>query len=291
MQFTPIRVLPILVLGTVLSTALPAASSPAATSRAELDDRVEHASQVFRELRDTPDRQIPDDLIARSRCVAVVPNVLKAAWIFGGRYGRGILSCRTRSGEWSPPVHVMMTGGSFGLQFGASSTDIVLFFMTTDSVRSLLTNRVSLSGEAGVAAGPVGRETAAGTDGRFRAAIYSYARSRGLFLGISLAGGYLGVQREDTDAYYGQRYTTTGILFDGKVTSVPKSAWSFLSSLPGSRVATMRGDAPVAARSAASATAPTVHGPSAAAPVPAPVPGETFIGPPQPIDPGSAYPR
>src|SRR5205085_11442647 len=132
-------------------------TSAGATPQAELDERVVRAGQVFRELRSVPDREIPADLIARSRCVAVIPNVIKAAWILGGHYGKGVLSCRSKSGEWSPPVQVLMTGGSFGLQFGASSTDVVLFFMTTKSVRSLLVSKVKLSGEAAVAAGPVGR--------------------------------------------------------------------------------------------------------------------------------------
>src|SRR6185436_15373817 len=108
------------------------------------------SGEVFRELANAPDNEIPRDLIARSRCVAVIPNVIKAAWVLGGTYGRGVLACRTLNGEWSPPVHVMMTGGSFGFQFGASSTDVVLFFMTTNSVRSLLLSKVKLSGEASI---------------------------------------------------------------------------------------------------------------------------------------------
>lgn len=212
-----------------------------AATRAELDERVRRAGAVFLELRKTPDHSIPGDMFARSRCVAVIPNVIKAAWILGGRYGKGVLSCRSTTGEWSPPVHVMLTGGSFGFQFGASSTDVVLFFMSTDSVRSLLSSKVKLSGEAGVAAGPVGRETEAATDGRFSAEIYSYARSRGLFAGVSLAGGYLGVHDGDTSQYYGKRYSPAAVLFDHKVTSVPKSAWVFLGAFPRPRMAT---DAP-----------------------------------------------
>ena len=225
----------LLVFWILAALVLPVAGESAASQRADVEERVRRAGVAFRELREVPDKRIPAELFARSRCVAVIPNVLKAAWVFGGRYGKGVLSCRSKTGEWSPPVIVMMTGGSFGLQFGASSTDVVLFFMTTGSVRSLLSNKVKLSGDAGVAAGPVGRETEAATDGKFTAEIYSYARSRGLFAGVSLAGSYLGVHREDTDAYYGQAYTPAGILFDHKVTSVPKSAWAFLNTLPRGR--------------------------------------------------------
>jgi len=252
----------------VLVALLPAAAA-AATSRAELDERARRAGEVFRELREAPDRRIPAGLLARSRCVAVVPSVIKAAWVFGGRYGRGVLSCRSKAGDWSPPIHVMLTGGSVGFQFGASSTDVVLFFMTTNSMRSLLTNRVKLSGEASVAAGPVGRETEAATDAKLKAEIYSYAKSRGLFAGVSLAGSYLGVSHEDTDAYYGARYTTSGILFDHKVTSVPKSAWSFLNMLPQPR-ATTSPKAPAAGKSSAGkaprAGAPSAEPPAAALP-------------------------
>lgn len=236
MPHVPRRSASFLLLVGLLLPALPTAAH--ASTRAELDDRVRHAAISFLELREAPDHRIPGNLFARSRCVAVIPNVLKAAWIVGGRYGKGILSCRSQSGEWSPPVHVMLTGGSFGLQFGASSTDVVLFFMSTASVQSLLSSKVKLSGEAGVAAGPVGRETEAATDGKFTAEIYSYARSRGLFAGVSLAGGYLGVHDEDTSTYYGQRYSPAGILFEHKVTSVPKSAWAFLGALPHPRSAT-----------------------------------------------------
>lgn len=219
-----------LLLSAVLLAIPPIAS--AGTKTAELAERARRSGEVFRELRDMPDHEIPQDLIARSRCIAVVPNVVRAAFIAGGRYGKGLLSCRSRSGDWSPPVHVMMTGGSFGLQAGASSTDVVLFFMTTRSVRAILSNKVSLSGEAGVAAGPVGRQTEAATDGSFQAQIYSYARSRGLFAGVSLAGGYLGVDEDDTSAYYGKSYSASSVLFDSKVTSMPKSAWTFVGALP-----------------------------------------------------------
>ncbi|MFN2377019.1 MAG: YSC84-related protein [Candidatus Binatia bacterium] len=219
------------------ASLLPAGDAWAAT-RAELDDLSQRAGIVFREMRAAPDAKIPGDLLARSRCVAVVPNVIKAAWVVGGRYGQGLLSCRSKTGEWSPPIVVTMTGGSFGFQAGVSSTDVVLFFMTTESVHSLLRSKVQLSGDAGVAAGPVGREAVAGTDGRFTAQIYSYARSRGLFAGVSLSGGYLGMSEDDTRTYYGRGYTANNILFEQKVTNIPKSTWYFLAALPRPRATT-----------------------------------------------------
>jgi SH3 domain-containing YSC84-like protein 1 len=223
--------------GCLLFAALIAAALPtiaaAADSKAELDDRARRAGTVFKEMRVAPDHEIPLDLVARARCVAVIPNVIKAAWVLGGRYGKGVLSCRSaKSGEWSAPVFVMMTGGSFGLQFGASSTDVLLFFMTYESVKSVLNNKVKLSGDAGVAAGPLGREAEAATDAALTAQIFSYARSRGLFAGVSVAGAYLGVNHEDTSNFYGRSWSPTEILFDRKVTTVPKAGWDFLAALP-----------------------------------------------------------
>lgn len=278
------------ILASALLLALSAAGSAgAADTAAELDARVVRSGAVFREMRSAPDHEIPGDLLARSRCVAVIPNVIKAAWVLGGRYGKGVLSCRSSKGEWSPPVFVMMTGGSFGLQIGASSTDVVLFFMTTDSVRSLFNNKVKLSGDLGVAAGPVGREAEAATDGAFQAQIYSYARSRGLFAGVSLSGAYLGVNYEDTRTYYGKTYTASAVLFDRKVTRLPKSTWMLLSALPKpSGSATAKAPAPKS-RSTKSATAsrkapakpaatakpakPASPPPAAVASVPPPAPG------------------
>ncbi|MBI5504310.1 MAG: lipid-binding SYLF domain-containing protein [Deltaproteobacteria bacterium] len=221
-----------LVVAASLSLVWLATASVCDASASELDARARRSAAVFRELRDMPDHEVPADLMVRSRCVAVVPNLVKAAWFLGGHYGKGLLSCRSKYGEWSPPVHVLLTGGSFGLQFGASSTDIVLFFMSEDSVRSLLSSKVKLSGEAGVAAGPVGRKAEAATDLKLGAEIYSYARSRGLFIGLSLEGAYMGVDREDTRDYYGKSYSAKKILFEHEVSRVPKSAWDFLGVLP-----------------------------------------------------------
>lgn len=207
-------------------------SSSAFGASVELDARARRAAEVFRELRSTPDREVPTDLIQRSRCVAVIPNVVQAAWFVGGHYGKGLLSCRSARGEWSPPVHVLMSGGSLGFQFGASSTDVVLFFMSERGVRSLLSSKVKLSGNAGVAAGPVGRKAEAATDLKLGAEIYSYARSRGLFAGVAIEGAYVGVDEGDTREYYGKRYDPQTILFDREVSSVPKSAWTFLGALP-----------------------------------------------------------
>lgn len=271
--------------------ALPMATASQAATRAELDESVRQSGEVFRQMRTARDREIPEDLLRRSRCVAVVPNVIKAAWLVGGRYGTGVLSCRLRNGEWSPPVFVMLTGGSFGFQAGASSTDVVLFFMNYNGVRSVLNNKVKLSGEAGLAAGPVGREAEAATDGQFRAQIYSYARSRGLFAGVSVAGAYIGVDVEDTQGYYGRAYSTDSILFEGRVARVPKSTWSFLGALPGPPAAA-RKKPPAASRPPArAATAPPPHRapvrPAPPRPAPPPAADTAKTAPPSLDAPGS----
>ena len=276
------------------------ASIPAvslADSRAELDERARRAGEVFRELDRAPDRGVPADLMARAYCVASIPNVIKAAWIIGGRYGKGLLSCRSKSGEWSPPLHVMMTGGSFGFQVGVSSTDVVLFFMTPSSVRSMLESKIQLSGEAGVAAGPFGRDTAAATDGRFLAQIYTYARSRGVFAGVSLAGGYLGVDQQDTNSWYGRSYSPAQVLFERKVTKIPKAAWLFLAALPQPKRATKpatttKARKPVAKKPVAKKPGPsnpvaTKPAPAPALAAPAPAPSPRAVAEPAPMSPNS----
>src|SRR5215510_15263199 len=137
------------------------------------------SAKVLREIMDTPDNQIPEDLLARAECVAVFPSVIKAGFIVGGRGGRGVASCRTPTG-WSAPAYFNLGGGSVGLQIGVESTDFVLLFMNRDGLNSLLSNKFTLGADASVAAGPVGRAAGADTDAVMRAKILSYSRSRGL---------------------------------------------------------------------------------------------------------------
>ncbi len=228
------RLLPALALllgtGIVLTSAVPAAR--AEESMEVLNKRVLTARAIYRELLSAPDGGVPENLLSRSRCVAVIPNVVKAAWILGGRYGKGVVSCRNARGVWSPPLMVKMLGGSIGFQIGASSTDLTLFFMTERGARSLLDSRVTLGADIGVAAGPVGRRAEAATDLGMEAEIYSYARSRGVFAGASLEGAHLAPDFEAISRYYGKYYSPDEILFDGKVDKVPASGREFSSILP-----------------------------------------------------------
>lgn len=152
-------------------------------------DRLRNAAEVVRELR-AAENGIPDDLWSRAECVVVIPSMKKAAFIFGGEYGKGVMSCRARD-NWSAPVFMELAKGSWGLQIGAESVDLVLLVMNRKGIDRLLDNKVSLGVDAAVAAGPVGRTAAAATDAQLKAQILSYSRSQGLFAGIDLSGGVL----------------------------------------------------------------------------------------------------
>jgi len=167
---------------------------PLAQAGDRQDDKVREAAaqaikagDVFDSIMKTPDKAIPQDLLAHAKAVAVFPQVIKAAFLIGGEGGRGVVSRRTRTG-WSDPVFFRAGGGSVGPQIGASATDIVLLFMNDDAVDGLMKDKFELGAEAGVAGGPVGREASAGTDALMQAEILSYSRSRGLFAGVNLKG-------------------------------------------------------------------------------------------------------
>ncbi len=201
------------------------------------------ASQVFREIMDTPDKGIPNDLLDSAECVAVFPSVIKAGFIVGGRGGRGVASCRTVSG-WSAPAFFNLGGASFGLQIGAQSTDFVMLFMTTDGMNSLLSNEFTLGADASVAAGPVGRQAGAATDLKLNAQILSYSRSKGLFAGLELKGVVIKPDTDDMRDVYGAGVTAKQVLQDNTVTA-PDAARAFPMTLGGysSRKAVAHDDA------------------------------------------------
>jgi lipid-binding SYLF domain-containing protein len=161
---------------------------PALASDQEDDvKRTQKAAQVFKEIMNTPDKGIPQELLESVKCIAIIPGDLKFAFIFGGNYGRGLATCRTGHG-WSAPLFVAIEGGSVGYQIGGSSTDLVMLFMNDHALQSLLSDKFKLGADASVAAGPVGRSTAAGTDVKLSAEILSYSRAKGLFAGVALDG-------------------------------------------------------------------------------------------------------
>lgn len=165
-------------------------------------DKISEATKVLQEIIAIPEQAIPPSLLSRAHAVVVVPNLLKAGFIVGGRYGTGVMSVRDKDGVWHYPVIVTLTGGSIGWQIGAQSTDIILVFKNLKSVDALSKGQFTLGGNASVAAGPVGRHAEASTDAKLESEIYSYSRSRGLFAGIALEGAALQIDHDSTWSIY-----------------------------------------------------------------------------------------
>ena len=207
--------------------------APAADAQQQAPGRkVDTAVEVFRELVDLPEREVPTKLMDKAPCIAVIPNVVKGAFVAGGRHGRGVMSCRDDSGSWSPVSFVKISGGSFGLQVGGQSTDLVLFFMTERGVRSLLKSKFVLGGDVSVAAGPLGRTAEIATDLRLGAEIYAYARSRGVFAGLSIQGAVLAPDQKWIARYYGRRVWPEDLLFDHAAPVSPAESDRFRAILP-----------------------------------------------------------
>jgi lipid-binding SYLF domain-containing protein len=199
-----------------------------ASDREEDVARTQKAAQVFKEIMDTPDKGIPHDLLESAKCIAIIPGDKKFAFILGGSYGRGVATCRTSHG-WSAPMFVAIDGGSVGYQIGGSSTDIVMLFMNDRALHSLLSDKFKLGADASVAAGPVGRSAAAGTDLKLNAEILSYSRSKGIFAGVSLDGAVVQGDKSGDQAMYGADVDRHEIV-DGKV-AMPASARDLVHEL------------------------------------------------------------
>src|SRR5688500_10019634 len=169
-----------------------------AQSEEKISDRLYSSEKVLDELLKAPDAGIPKDLLQKAECVAVIPGVKKAALGFGGQYGRGVVSCRKDQGKgpWGPPSMIGLSGGSVGFQLGGSSTDVVMLFMTPDSVKFLLRDKVTIGVDMAAAGGPKGRSVSAETSASMRAEILTYGRSRGAFAGVSLTGASLSPDKD-----------------------------------------------------------------------------------------------
>jgi len=191
--------------------------------------RIEEAATVLGEIQAAPDKHIPQELWDRAKCVIVVPSVKKAAFVIGGEYGKGLMSCR-KGGVWTSPVFMEIGKGSWGLQIGAQSIDLVLLVMNDRGMEKLLQDKVSLGAEASVAAGPVGRDARAATDAQMNAEILSYSRTQGLFAGLNLSGGVLRPDHDDNRDLYGQDVSARDVLVAGTVAS-PAVAQTFINAL------------------------------------------------------------
>ncbi len=199
----------------VVTTALFVAGSAqvsfAATDKAKLDERLTSAKSVLDEVMATPDKGIPQSILAGASCVVVIPGFKKGAFIGGAQYGQGAATCRTPKG-WSAPVFVQLAGGSFGFQIGVQSTDLVLVAMNKKGLDDVLKNKFKIGGDAAASAGPVGRNAQAGTDWKLGAELLTYSRSKGLFAGIDLDGTVLSQNEEDTRTIYGANVPYTSVL-------------------------------------------------------------------------------
>ena len=213
-------------------TALALIALPLSAKETRVTDRLENCGTVMKEIMDIPD-DIPQDLIDKAECIIVYPSVLKAAFIFGGSYGRGAMTCRTGehyTGPWSAPTMMALEGGSFGLQLGGEATDFVLLVMNPRGAHSILKNKVKLGADASAAAGPKGRTADASTDVSLRAEVLSYSRARGLFAGISLEGSTVRPDNDANEQLYHKQVEAESIVFKGAV-AVPPSGQKLVAYL------------------------------------------------------------
>lgn len=194
--------------------------------------RLISATEVLQELRSSPDQNVPSWLLQRAYGVAVIPDVIKGAFLFGGRFGNGVLTVRAGGGRFSDPIFISLAGGSLGWQIGASSTDVVLVFMTQRSVQHFANGKFTLGVDASVAAGPVGRQGEA--EGGVNAEIYSYSRSRGLFAGVALDGTVLAYDRGANRAFYNRYDVNAAMITSGQVSSDSPAVHRFLDSVAAS---------------------------------------------------------
>ncbi len=205
-----------------------ASTAFAASSREDLQDRIDSAKTVLDQIMGAQDHTIPLDILQRATCVAVVPSMVKGAFVFGAQYGQGVVTCRTGHG-WSAPVFIRMAGGSWGLQIGGQATDLVLVAVNERGMQDLLRDKFKIGGDASAAAGPVGRAGQASTDWKMNAELLSYSRNKGLFAGIDLDGTSVSQNRDDTATYYGTPQDFHNVL--GGNVGVPPGAVPFVSDV------------------------------------------------------------
>lgn len=218
-------------MSSLMALALMALPLSAAKDKKETD-RLQNCGTVIKEIMDIPD-DIPQDLVDKAECIIIFPSVLKAAFIFGGSYGRGAMTCRTGehyTGPWSAPTMMALEGGSFGLQLGGQATDFVLLVMNPRGAHAILKSKVKLGADASAAAGPKGRTASASTDVTLRAEVLSYSRARGLFAGLSLEGSTVRPDNDANERVYHKKLEAEDIVFKGAA-AVPPSAQKLIAYL------------------------------------------------------------
>lgn len=221
-----------LVLGVIVILQPTGPSVCWAANKDKAEDRLKDCGTVLKEIIDIPD-DIPQDLLDKANCVVIYPSVLKAAFVIGGSYGRGAMTCRKGenfTGSWGAPTMMALEGGSFGFQLGGQATDFVLLVMNEGGARGILAGKAKLGGDASVAAGPVGRNASAETDVTLRSEILSYSRSRGLFAGVSLEGSTIRPDNKANEKIYGEKLEAKQIVLSDQV-KVPAAAEQLVSTL------------------------------------------------------------
>jgi lipid-binding SYLF domain-containing protein len=198
------------------------------TARGDSVERLQSSVEVLQAIMGAPDKGIPEEVLNDAKCILVVPHLIKAGFIFGGKHGRGVASCRTADG-WSAPAFVSVGGGSWGLQIGVEGIDLVMLVMNDQGFQHLLSSKFALSGEGSVAAGPVGRHASAGTDWKLNTEMLTYSRSKGVFAGLTLEGAVIEQDDDSTRAIYGKHMTFRNILSGNA--STPKSADAFMKAV------------------------------------------------------------
>ncbi|HXU40527.1 MAG TPA: lipid-binding SYLF domain-containing protein [Blastocatellia bacterium] len=205
-------------------------SAVATANRGDEVKRLSRATDVFQEIMKTPDKGIPEDLLDKAECVAIVPGLKKGGLGLGGKYGKGLIMCRRPNRNWTAPSFITIEGGSVGFQIGFTQIDVVMLFMNKNGVDKLIGDKFTIGADASAAAGPVGRQTAAQTNIRLDAQILTYSRAKGLFAGVSLDGATLRSDKDDNREFYGKDIDPRAILLDGSV-EMPAEARSLASAL------------------------------------------------------------
>jgi lipid-binding SYLF domain-containing protein len=200
----------------------------AGTAREDSVARLQSSVDVLHAIMATPDKGIPDEVLSNAKCILVVPDLIKGGFVFGGKHGRGVASCRT-AGGWSAPAFVSVGGGSWGLQIGVEDVDLVMLVMNDQGFQHLLSSKFELTGEGSVAAGPVGRHASAGTDWKMNTEVLTYSRSKGVFAGLTLEGAVVEQDNDSTHAIYGKHMMFRTIL-SGRA-STPRSADAFMKAV------------------------------------------------------------
>jgi SH3 domain-containing YSC84-like protein 1 len=216
-------ILTVLTVSVLASTAAIAAEEPS-----EQVKRMDAAATVLDEIMGTPDKGIPEELLDSAKCVAVIPSMVKIGFVFGGRHGRGLATCRTGSG-WSAPAPFSVTGGSWGLQIGAEAVDVVMLIMNDDGMERMLSSKFKVGADASAAAGPVGRHVQGETDWKMRAEVLTYSRARGVFAGVTVNGASITQDKDGTRILYGHMIPSARIL-KGQV-KPPEGSHRFMAAV------------------------------------------------------------